>query len=313
LTEIRAADNSTVLARYRYDALGRRVMFEDPVAGTLTRYYYDGQSVIEERDGGDARLRYHVNGAQYIDERVATYAEAPAATGREFGAAAGGAFTYYLLDEQFSVIGTGNADGSVIERLNYSANGDFAVGSTGPTTWVDGDSDGDGDVDLSDFGAFSQCFNGPNRVPAGAACGDSDLDDDNDVDLSDFGVFSQCFNGPNRPPASPDCVHGLTTWIDGDADGDGDVDLSDFGAFSQCFNGPNRVPAGADCDVPDADDDNDVDLSDFGVFSQCFNGPNRPPVSPDCVPSRSITRIAASVAKATISERNRFPEQDAMA
>ncbi|MBN1490201.1 MAG: hypothetical protein JXA69_09805, partial [Phycisphaerae bacterium] len=240
--------------------------------------------VIEERDGGDARLRYHVNGAQYIDERVATYAEAPAGAAREFGATAGGAFTYYLLGEQFSVIGTGNADGSVIERLNYSASGDFTVGSTGPATWIDGDSDGDGDVDLSDFGVFSQCFNGPNRAPAGANCDGSDFDTDNDVDLSDFGVFSQCFNGPNRPPASPDCVHGqVVSWVVGDADGDGDVDLADFGAFSQCFNGPNRPPAGADCDDSDLDDDNDVDLADFGAFSQCFNGPNRPPASPDCV------------------------------
>ena len=61
LTEIRADNGTTVLARYRYDALGRRVTFEDPVAGTVTRYYYDGSRVIEERDAGDARLRYHVN------------------------------------------------------------------------------------------------------------------------------------------------------------------------------------------------------------------------------------------------------------
>jgi len=56
LTQVKAADE-TVLANYAYDALGRRIAFEDPVAGTTTRYYYDGQRVIEERDETDALLR----------------------------------------------------------------------------------------------------------------------------------------------------------------------------------------------------------------------------------------------------------------
>ncbi|MBN1489926.1 MAG: hypothetical protein JXA69_08420 [Phycisphaerae bacterium] len=70
------------------------------------------------------------------------------------------------------------------------------------------DTDGDGDVDLTDFGVFSQCFNGPNRAYAAslpevlAKCECLDQDIDNDVDLTDFGVFSSCFNGPNRAPAA---------------------------------------------------------------------------------------------------------------
>ena len=32
-------------------------------------------------------------------------------------------------------------------------------------------------------------------------CTGADLDADGDVDLTDFGMFSACFNGPNRPPA----------------------------------------------------------------------------------------------------------------
>jgi YD repeat-containing protein len=107
LSQVRAADGTTVLAGYTYDALGRRITAT--IGGTTTRYYYDGQTVIEERDGGDARLRYHINGSQYIDERVATYTDAT------------GQFTYYLLADNLSVTGTGNADGSVIHRLDYSA------------------------------------------------------------------------------------------------------------------------------------------------------------------------------------------------
>jgi hypothetical protein len=68
------------------------------------------------------------------------------------------------------------------------------------------DADDDGDVDLTDFGAFQACFNGPNRAYSGppenqARCACMDLDpDDGDVDLTDFGAFQTCFNGPNRPP-----------------------------------------------------------------------------------------------------------------
>ncbi|MBN1488558.1 MAG: hypothetical protein JXA69_01470 [Phycisphaerae bacterium] len=67
---------------------------------------------------------------------------------------------------------------------------------------VDCDFDDDGDVDLTDFAAFSACFNGPNRAPAAACAVDADFDHDNDVDLADFGGFgfAVCYNGPNRPP-----------------------------------------------------------------------------------------------------------------
>ncbi len=65
------------------------------------------------------------------------------------------------------------------------------------------DSDGDMDVDLSDYFEFQTCFNGPNRLP-GLQCRNApDFDHDGDVDLADFSEFQACFNGPNRPPACP--------------------------------------------------------------------------------------------------------------
>jgi hypothetical protein len=95
--------------------------------------------------------------------------------------------------------------------------GDVSPG-TDQSTFIDGsdllicnqppqDADGDGDVDLSDFGTFQSCFNGPNRPYAGTdpkcTCFDTEptLVGDGDVDLADFGTFQACFNGPNRPPA----------------------------------------------------------------------------------------------------------------
>jgi len=69
------------------------------------------------------------------------------------------------------------------------------------------DADGDGDVDLSDFGIFQACFNGPNRPykagPDPRKCNCMDAGDNpivRDVDLADFNTFQSCFNGPNRPP-----------------------------------------------------------------------------------------------------------------
>jgi RHS repeat-associated protein len=115
-----------------------------------------------------------------------------------------GQWTYYLLKDNFSIAGTGNSDGTIIERLDYAESGSF--GNTAITS-VDGDADLDGDVDLVDFGAFEVCFNGPNRPPQPNCATDDDFDDDGDVDLGDFGTFEACFNGPNQPPGPPECTH----------------------------------------------------------------------------------------------------------
>jgi hypothetical protein len=57
-----------------------------------------------------------------------------------------------------------------------------------------GDCDGDGDVDLDDYGAcFEPCLRGPGQGVAGP-CTESDFDGDDDVDLADFGVFQFSFS-----------------------------------------------------------------------------------------------------------------------
>jgi hypothetical protein len=58
-----------------------------------------------------------------------------------------------------------------------------------------GDCDDDGDVDLTDFGAFQLCFTGPGGgIAPGCEC--ADFDGDGDVDLTDFGGFQLAFTGP---------------------------------------------------------------------------------------------------------------------
>ena len=197
LKQIKNASN-VVLANYTYDALGRRVTFNDPVVVATTRYYYDGQSVIEERNAGDVRVRYHINGNQYIDEHVATFTQATSA------------FTYYLTNANYSIAGSGNPDGSVIERLDYSSTGDFAGGGPGALAFYH-DADGDLDLDLRDFANFQNCFDPtPPVTPACATVHDFDISDasDGDIDLADYARWSQCSRGPF---VTPDQACGIPT------------------------------------------------------------------------------------------------------
>ncbi|GMU22596.1 MAG: hypothetical protein AMXMBFR13_26810 [Phycisphaerae bacterium] len=93
----------------------------------------------------------------------------------------------------------------------YSAFAYDAVGNVSATAahatavpFGPADFDRDGDVDLSDFGAFQACYSGPSVPQNDPACQDQKLDGDADVDLSDFGIFQNCLSGPHVP-ADPDC------------------------------------------------------------------------------------------------------------
>ncbi len=81
-----------------------------------------------------------------------------------------------------------------------SGKGTPPIVDMGAYEFIQGDLDGDGDVDVADFGVFQSCFNGPNRPYRQTGCDDGDFDADGDVDRADFARFQGCFNGPNRPP-----------------------------------------------------------------------------------------------------------------
>jgi hypothetical protein len=95
---------------------------------------------------------------------------------------ADGRYTLTALAAQFAADGLdGNGDGTAGD--NYVLAGDPAIA---PRLFrLFGDSDGDGDVDAQDFGAFRAAFGGSNPI--------FDYDGDGDVDAADFGAFRARF------------------------------------------------------------------------------------------------------------------------
>jgi hypothetical protein len=65
-----------------------------------------------------------------------------------------------------------------------------------PIIQIPGDFDGDGDVDLVDFGIFQICFTGPGGSKPFSECSVFDCEGDQDVDLVDFACFQKGFTGP---------------------------------------------------------------------------------------------------------------------
>ncbi|MBI4578350.1 MAG: hypothetical protein HY718_01515 [Planctomycetes bacterium] len=64
-----------------------------------------------------------------------------------------------------------------------------------------------------------------------------DADGDGDIDMTDFAAYQQCYTDPNtaHPPLTPDCLRF-------DRDGNGHVDTVDGTAFIACASGPGVPP-----------------------------------------------------------------------
>ena len=58
-----------------------------------------------------------------------------------------------------------------------------------------GDFDGDGDIDLDDYGHWPACMTGPNANDVPLGCEPFDFDGDTDVDLGDFQALQSAMMG----------------------------------------------------------------------------------------------------------------------
>jgi hypothetical protein len=68
------------------------------------------------------------------------------------------------------------------------------------------DMDGDGDVDMEDFGHMQACLSGPGLLQEDPDCQNAKLDEDADVDDADVDIFLRCVAGPGVG-ADPVCAN----------------------------------------------------------------------------------------------------------
>ncbi len=79
------------------------------------------------------------------------------------------------------------------DSLTEAAVDEFHVRAISCTS-VQGDADGDGDVDLADYRRFRPCLSGPLNPPSDPACAPYDWNPNGRIDLLDFGIFQNLFD-----------------------------------------------------------------------------------------------------------------------
>jgi len=142
-------------------------------------YLYNGQQIIETRDGSNNMVQQFIHGTQYIDElvmvRVADKGD-----------------LYVHQDANWNVIGLTDLGGHLVERYVYTPYGELTVHqATGY-----GDRDGDRDVDSDDKGTPGTDCTGT----VSGSCRILDLDFDGDYDSTDASLFDALPQGLAQHP-----------------------------------------------------------------------------------------------------------------
>ncbi|HEV8336362.1 MAG TPA: RHS repeat-associated core domain-containing protein [Candidatus Polarisedimenticolia bacterium] len=99
------------LTTYRYDALGRRIS-KTLNGSSVTRFVYDGDRIIEERDGGGSLVAAYLNGPG-IDEVLS----------RRRWSGAQSADLFYHTNAVGSVTAVTSSSGQIVERYRYDSFG----------------------------------------------------------------------------------------------------------------------------------------------------------------------------------------------
>jgi RHS repeat-associated protein len=156
----------------------RKVVANSGDLGGITVFYYDGQGIVETRDGSGNLVSQFVRGLRYIDEVVMVRVKDEGelyfhqAEGDQGGS-----------PKDWNVVGLTDLGGRLVERYVYRPYGEVIVHQLGGYA----DYDGDGDADANDRGEITGLTCGGSN-PSGA-CRVLDLDFDNDCDSSDETVF----------------------------------------------------------------------------------------------------------------------------
>jgi RHS repeat-associated protein len=106
------------VAQYAYDALGRRIWKNDPLATQPNVYYYynDQWQILCEYTGTDSCLQWFTYG-NYIDEVLS----------RNTSTTAMLVIQYYIQDHLYNVVGLANMGGTVVERYEYDVYGNPTI------------------------------------------------------------------------------------------------------------------------------------------------------------------------------------------
>ncbi len=115
------------IAIIKYDSLGRRIVKDVEESGDWDEayhYFYNGQSMVEMRNGSDDVIKQYVWGLTYVDELLQIgINDDPADEGEDDCET----FYYVLQDANFNVLGIVEADGDLKERYEYSPYGQRTV------------------------------------------------------------------------------------------------------------------------------------------------------------------------------------------
>ncbi len=130
-------------------------------------FSYDGQEVVEERNGSEEIVQQYVYGPNHIDEPVMIRGTH-------------GTFFVYQ-DANWNVIGTTTPGGKLAEEYNYTPYGRVLV----KRHTAFGDADGDGDIDATDQTAWDDT-----QDPGGVYDRNFDADYDGDNDQYDQTAFN---------------------------------------------------------------------------------------------------------------------------
>ncbi|MCL4720186.1 MAG: hypothetical protein KJ057_17115 [Phycisphaerae bacterium] len=165
--------DAATLHAAEYDGLGRRIEKAVSNCGDLDgtfRFWYNGQQVIEVRDGSSNVLTQAYYGTQYIDELVALKLEH--------------GYALVSQDANYNVTTLTDLGGRVLERVFYTEYGQPILESER----YFGDYDADGDVDATDdgfLGSGQTCWGTPT-----GACRVFDFNSDGTLNSSDETIMT---------------------------------------------------------------------------------------------------------------------------
>src|SRR5262249_22601700 len=131
LTEVTRKSDGKLVASYTYDAVGRRISKDVINSGSLdgvTRFLYDGQETIEERNKANTITQQYVYGAQFGELLVLdrNLTGGPIATGP------GNQRLFYYQNALGSVFALVDMLGRIVEAYQYDACGHQTVFGRGP-------------------------------------------------------------------------------------------------------------------------------------------------------------------------------------